>query len=345
MSIGMKPQSAPAQIEIENRRRGVGRFVRVIYALGIIGLGLYFGTSLLMSFAFLEGPGIVTAKRHQIAVPYVAHIQHVNVIIGIPVLAGDEIATIYAPDINREISGLIGARTELAIREADINIKVSIAESSLGPASERLHAARDAEKRLNEASGQAYSLGYRAEVMRESVEAVRLNAELSAGLTEAKRQLAILAERRADIDAQIARIQSSYNDGAVVTTEDGVVSTRLAAVGSIILPGEPIAEILDQDTKIIEWYLPSLQFREPRRGDRVYVTSGKNIVTGTVDEVLPITGATPNPNAPILRTPDQGQMARVKIDAHAIDLPFDSRVMVHMNYFYFVDDLIRKIRS
>jgi hypothetical protein len=83
---------------VESRRRAAGRVVRFTYAtvaFGVLGFFvIYFGAPLV----FLSGPGVVTAPRYVVSLPYTVQVSQISLVPGARVKAGEEIGAVFSPE-------------------------------------------------------------------------------------------------------------------------------------------------------------------------------------------------------------------------------------------------------
>lgn len=90
--------------------------------------------------------------------------------------------------------------------------------------------------------------------------------------------------------AERAVIQQQLNEGQVLAPQDGRVLKRLVAVGSVMLPGDPVAMIAQQDFKL-RLRIPERHARSLRAGDRIRVEgtelSEEPVKWGVIDLVYP----------------------------------------------------------
>ena len=63
---------------VESRRSATGRLVRLIYALGVIGVLGFFVLRFSMPLVFLGGPGIVSGPREIVPLAYIAPVQRID---------------------------------------------------------------------------------------------------------------------------------------------------------------------------------------------------------------------------------------------------------------------------
>lgn len=79
--------------------------------------------------------------------------------------------------------------------------------------------------------------------------------------------------RRARV-AERAVVQQQLNEGQVLAPADGRVLKKLAAIGSVVLPGDPVAMIAEQNFKL-RLRVPERHARLLKAGDRIRIDGGE----------------------------------------------------------------------
>ncbi len=109
MNIQLRRLDPNVPDPVESRRSATGRFVRLIYAVGVIGVLSFFLLRFSMPLVFLGGPGIVSAPREIVSLPYIVQVQRMDVTPGARVEAGAPIALIQSPQFGETLSNLTRA--------------------------------------------------------------------------------------------------------------------------------------------------------------------------------------------------------------------------------------------
>ncbi|MBB4038759.1 multidrug efflux pump subunit AcrA (membrane-fusion protein) [Microvirga flocculans] len=318
---------------VESRRSPAGRMVRLIYALGVLGVVGFFVVRFVAPAVLLSGPGIVSAPREIVSLPYVVQIQRMEAEPGAKVEPGTPIALVRSPQISEIVSNLMRALADVTSREAELRVKARVARDSLESARTRLRMADDTQRRLETAAGQeSASLVYRAEVYRERALAVQNVVALEAEAEEASAQLMKLAETRQQIQAQLDRTQKEFDGGRVVSPVAGIVAARPARAGETVVAGSSIAEIFQSGETYVDWYIPDFRFFDPQPGHKVFVVQGRFRASGIIAEILPISDTIESGRGSILRDPQTGQVARIRLDPGVQGPALNASVHVHMYY-------------
>ena len=135
-----------------------------------------------------------------------------------------------------------------------------------------------------------------------------------------------------DLQEQFDRTERDFDAGRVLSPTDGVVATHLARAGETVLAGSSIAEIFQAGDVYVDWYIPDFRLVDPQPGYRVVIAVGRNRVLGTIGEILPISDTFDNRRSPILREPQRGQVARIRLDPDAQPPALNATVQVYMYY-------------
>jgi biotin carboxyl carrier protein len=329
---------------VESRRRGAGRFVRFIYGAGVLGVIAFFVIRFGAPLVYLEGPGIVSANREVVSLPYTVQVTRVDVAPGARIGAGAPIAMVRAPQVRETVANLLRGLAEVSGREAELRVRARVARDTLDASHSRLRMADEALIRLEEsARRESASLIYRGEVYRERAQAVQSVVSLEAEATEASAQLVRLSETHQQIQAQLDQAEREFDGGRVLAPVTGIVSTRLAKAGETIAAGSSIAEIYQSGAIYVDWYIPSFRLMDPKPGQRVLVVSGRNRITGEIEDILPISDWIDAKRTSVLKDPQSGQVARIRLDEGTKPLTLNATVAVHMYYLAATDRIARGV--
>ncbi|WP_201860790.1 HlyD family secretion protein [Microvirga soli] len=333
MNIQLRRLDPNVPDPVESRRSATGRLVRLIYAVGVIGVLSFFLLRFSMPLVFLGGPGIVSAPREIVSLPYIVQVQRMDVTPGARVEAGAPIALVRSPQFAETLSNLTRALAEVTSREAELRVKARLSRDSLGSARSRLRVADESLSRLEKiANTESASLAYRTTVYRERAEAVQNVVELEAAAEEASTQLLRLAQTREQIQSQLERAEREFDGGRVLSPVTGIVATHPARAGETVLAGSSIAEVFHDSEVYIDWYIPDFRLVDPQPGYRVVVGIGRTRVLGTISEILPISDTFESRRSSILREPQRGQVARIRLDPDVSPPALNSTVNVYMYY-------------
>jgi hypothetical protein len=318
---------------VSDRRITSGMQVRFFYALGLIAVFGYFIYYFGQVLIFIDGTGIVTSDVNSISVPFIANVKTINIQPGMKIDKGEEIATIYSPEINNELSRLLTTIASLEQRQEELKTKISIANSTLNHAKLRTAAAKSAEKKILLSKTNSLNTAYKLEVLREASTAAQSESQLSNEKERATIEINTLELKLSSLEKQLFIARTEYNNGKIVSMKAGVVGARIAHPGETLLPGQNIADVYDDTQNYIRWMMPYAKWHHPKANDQVYVIFGNNYLKGYVWEVSPVTDLLDNKRTSVLREPEQGQVVKIKLKNDTDALPIGAQVEVRMMYF------------
>lgn len=338
-----QPDLPLAPHPVRGRRARSGLLVRVIYGLGVLAVGLYFAWYFGRSLLFLEGAGFVTAPLYDLSTPYLSQVVHMNVTPGIEVEEGDLIATLTSPQLDKEVNELDAILIEQREKEADLKIRLSVAEATLDNARKNVELTEEAARRLDPSGAGITSLSYRMDVYRERSQAHLQLAQAEAEAREVKVQLDLFSSNRHDIRIKQHALLAAFDDGRIKAPVSGLVGNELVHTGEVIKPGDRIAEIYDTSERYILWHLPAFSLREPQVAEVVYVHYGSKILPAYVYEIQQIAQQAPAVNQSVLREKPQQQVVLVKLMNENVKLPINAQVTVRMNYSGVMEGITRVV--
>jgi RND family efflux transporter MFP subunit len=109
-------------------------------------------------------------------------------------------------------------------------------------------------------------------------------------LDEARTALNVAENSLRARSAERAVVQQQFNEGQVLAPADGRVLKRLIAVGSVVLPGDALAMIAEQNFKL-RLRIPERHARSLKLGDKIRVDGGErgNFASrsGVIDLIYP----------------------------------------------------------
>jgi HlyD family secretion protein len=315
---------------VESRRRVAGRLVRIAYATIVFGVLAFFVVYFGAPFVYLRGPGIVTAPRHVVSLPYTVQVSHMNVAPGATVKAGEEIAQVLSPEQDSIVATYMRALADIAGRVAELRIKARIAQDSLEAARSYMRVTEEAAERIDAMS--AATVTFRMEVLRERASARKAVVSQEAEVSESAIQLASLDEFIQQLRGRLDEVERHFGQGRVVAPITGIVSTDPARVGQSLVAGTPIAEILDSTDIFVDWYIPNERLIDPKVGNDVLVLFGNRRIPGKIIEILPVSGVYGGTQQLLARARPATQIARIRFDADASPPALNSTVYVHMHY-------------
>jgi multidrug resistance efflux pump len=315
---------------VESRRRAAGRLVRIAYATIVFGVLAFFVVYFGAPFVYLSGPGIVTASRHVVSLPYTVQVTQMNVAPGAMVKAGEEIAQVLSPEQDSIVATYMRALADIAGRTAELRIKARVAQESLEAARSYMHVTEEAAERIETMA--TATVTFRMEVLRERASAQKAVVSQEAEVAESAIQLASLDEFIQQLRGRLEEVERHFGKGKVFAPITGIVSTEPADVGQSLVAGTPIAELLDPTDIFVDWYIPNERLIEPEVGKEVLVLFGNRRIPGKIAEILPVSGVYAGTQQSLTRSRTATQIARIRFGPDALRPPLNSSVYVHMHY-------------
>jgi multidrug resistance efflux pump len=315
---------------VESRRRAAGRMVRIAYATIVFGVLAFFVIYFGRPLVYLSGPGVVSAPRHVVSLPYVVQVSHMNVTSGSVVTVGEEIGRVQSPQQDGVVATYMRALAEIAGREAELRVKARVAKDSLESARSYLRLTEESAERI-EGSATA-TITFQVAILRERAAARKAVVSLEAEAAEATAQLALLDEVRQEVRERLDGVERQFAGGRVSAPIAGIIATNLAHLGQSLVAGTPIAEILDPSDVFVDWYIPNERFRDPKVGNDVVVVFGNRRIYGKIAEILPVSDVYAARQPSFARDRPATQIARVRFNSGESPLALNSTVHVRMYY-------------
>ena len=315
---------------VESRRRAAGRMVRGAYTAIVFGvlafIVIYFGRP----FVYLAGPGVVASPPVVVSLPYTVQVKQMMVLRGAMVNAGDEIASVWSPQLDDTVATYMRALAEVNARSAELRIKARAASESLEASRSYLRVTEEATSHLDTST--TASLTFRIEMLRERALAQKTVVAQEAEVAEASVQLASLDEFGGQLREHLDGLERNFDGGRIVAPIAGVVSNAPAIKGQTVVAGTPIAEILSPNDVFVIWYVPNERFRDPEVGRKVSVVFGRRRLEGTITEILPLSDTYGGTQSSVVRDPIATQIARVRLSPNVVPPALKSTVYVKMYY-------------
>ena len=310
--------------DVRASRRRYGRYV---YLTTVAGILIYLGNLAIGHLLWLDADGIVSAERIAVAFPYEVEVQRLDVRSGQNVNEGEMLAKVRSSQVAESIATLTARYAETYARQAELQIRVDVANAVIGRAAERLSEAEANLKRVNDTRATGFvSDSFVGSAIRERYTALQEMAVREAERRSSIEQLGNLRRAQDDAKTALDKLREQYNDGHVVAPATGVIGARLAQRGDVLRSGDYLAEVY-VGRKYVLGYLESGTLYEVNPNDRVLVTYGFGASEGTVIEVLPITVQLPPEFQKAFRPTTRGQVARIALDDDAA-FPLAAKVRV-----------------
>ena len=307
--------------DVRASHRNSGRFV-------YIGLVMVTAAWLADVFAgpylWLDAGGLVSADRAVISSPNDSQVVAVYASPGQMVRKGQVVALLESPAVTQAVADLKTRYADAAVKAAELNIRLNVADSVEQLGIERLKLAEENYAKL--ASNHGYATDLTVQASMQQLYDARLQVATQKAQREgAADQLHTLGATLEDAQQSIAHIQSRYNDGKVLAEDDGIVGAQVAQRGDFLRPGEPLMELFTGRPYVLG-YLETSALYAVRVGDHVHVQAGFRETEGTVTEVRPIAVQLPPEFQKTFRPRGRGQVA--KIELKDADFPLSTKVEI-----------------
>lgn len=321
-----------------SRRATAGRFLRFIYGSVVIFLGLFLAWQVIKPFIYTQSSGSVVAPYFVVSTPYTARVVDLPVSPGDIVEKGQIVAIVRSPEIDALRANLLGSIANQVNKEADLNIRLLVAQSSLESARERAAAAEDCSDVVAQNPEQVTSI-FRGQIMRECAQAQAALAQIEAEISETSKQIATIRQAKDDIENVRMFVDKAFNQGQQLSPIDGVVANHTANPGQSVMASTSIVEIYDPNQLYIQWILDADRLMQPQVGAPVYVLDGNRVMHATIKQVYSISEQAQD-GATVFSRIRSGQLVRIKLNVNETYPAYMTDIEVRYNYWRFMDKAV-----
>lgn len=309
----------------QKARRNYGRY---FYIAAVIAIFAYLGNIFFGNLLWLKAEGLILSDHVIVASPYAVQVTRMAVQPGQLVQQGDVLAKVSSPQIMEAMATLTSRAAETTARQAELAIKLEVANAVMKTAEERL---KETELQLRKVNTSRAGLGFVSDAFAANVQKDRYAAMQEKVSREAERrgtiqQLAQLDLSLGEARAALEQLRLSYNDGVIIAPADGTVGPKTAVQGDVLRPGDNLMQLY-VGTKYALVYLETGTLYEVKLGDPVRVADGFKQTEGTVFEIQPITVPLPAEFQRAFRPPSRGQVAKIRLETEET-FPMASKVSV-----------------
>lgn len=314
------------------KRRVTNATGRMIYLVLLMGFGLAGANYLAGDFVFFKADGLVVRDKSVVAAIYVARVGEVRAREAQLVEEGDILFQLQSTEMLERLADLSTRRAQLAAKAAEFKVK-SETISQLLPLANKIEmetgktVVKFDKLRLN---GLATSAGY-DNALKASYDAQLDRVRMATQKRVFENELASLTAAQSDADAAIADLKQHYSGGIVRASTSGVVGTSVPSVGDVFGAGQPIMSIYSGEVYVLA-YLPRRYLFPVDVGQQVNVSDGRNDVTGTIAEILPLTGALPMEFQNTFKPRDRNQLAKIRFSSPP-SFPLHEKVTLSVSLF------------
>jgi biotin carboxyl carrier protein len=317
------------------RRAKAGRPLRIVYAIVVLGFGVFLGWQIIKTLLYTQSAGTISARLYVVSTPFVSRVVDLAVTPGQNVIQGQVVATVRSPEIDSLRLNLLSGVAEQVNKEADLRIRLLVATNSLSAATRRLESAQ-AIIDLMTSHPRDVTAVFKADALREQAMAALALAQIEADISETANQIDAVRKARLDIEVIQSFVDHAFNDGMQLAPISGVASAQVANPGQSVTAGSPIIEIYDPTDLHVQWVLPADRLTQPQAGAPVYVLDGSRVMHATIKEVYSISDKAQTGSTVFGRI-RSGQLVRIEIDADQAYPAFGTDVEVRYNYWRILD--------
>ncbi|SEG61344.1 HlyD family secretion protein [Bosea lathyri] len=309
----------------QKARRNLGRY---FYVAALAGVFIYLSNIFFGHLLWLRAEGLVVSDYVIVASPYAVQVTKMMVQPGQQVKQGAVLAKVSSPQIMEAMATLTSKAAETTARQAELAIKLEVANAVLKTADERL---KETEAQLRKVNTSRASLGFVSDAFAANVQKDRYFAMQEKVSREAERHGAIQQLAQLDVSleearAALAQLRLSYNNGVIEAPSDGTVGSKTAIQGDVLRPGDNLMQLF-VGKKYALVYLETGALYEVKLGDRVNVADGFKQTMGAISEIQPLTVPLPAEFQRAFRPPSRGQVAKIELETEVI-FPMASKVSV-----------------
>ena len=325
-------RSRPRPDNLKNQPRTSQSLARRIYLASLLLGGGWIGFQIFGPLVFLDADGMIMQDHKVVGADYTAQVLSMTVGPGDRLAAGQRIASLTSTQMLDVLSDLTSREAQATSRRDQIDARLAAIKATL-PAADQRKSEADAARAAVEMAARhgLVTVTRRAEVSLSRYEAARDVESLRA-------EAASLVSERSAVEGNLNRIaaaldaaRATYHDGAVFSPVDGTVGPKVAAPGTVLLPGEPLAVVYDGPQYVVA-YLPTNRLYSASPGDRVIVSDGGTRQRGQIERVEGLADALPAEFQSSFRSLERRQVVRVALDDGAAAFPLLAKITVS-NWF------------
>ncbi|MGZ9102705.1 MAG: hypothetical protein ACXW3Y_07340 [Rhodoplanes sp.] len=309
---------------LKNQVRAGQSLARRIYLGALVASAGWIAFQVFGPMVFLDADGLVVQDRAVVAPAYAAQVVDVTVHPGDSVSAGARIGNVVSMQMLDLVSELTTREAQTRARQEHIDARLIAIRGTLPAADQRAEQSLAAQQAIERAmAGGFTTVTRRAEVAQARYEAAREAAALRAEAASLESEKTALEGNLSRIVVALEKARQTYRDGAIVASVGGTVGAKVVPAGTVLRPGEALADIYHGDKYVIA-YLPTSRLYPIAIGKPVIVTDGVNRHKGHIER---ITDAVPAEFQSNFRSVERQQVARVMMD-DVNSLPLLSKIKV-----------------
>jgi multidrug resistance efflux pump len=262
----------------------------------------------------MDADGMVLQERKVVMPSYPAQVISLAIGPGDSVRQGQPIATVVSAKMLDLISDLTTRQGQARSRQEQIKARLQAIADTMSAADKRVSDATEASRAVEKAKAGGFSTVTRyAEVAQERYLALREAASLRAEAAGLESERAALEGNLSRLTAALDKADQTYRDGEIVAPADGIVGTKVVSVGTVLSPGDHLAEIHHGETHVIAYFTTNRLY-SITPGKEVVITDGVNRQAGHIQRLESIADRVPPEFQSNFRSVDRQQVVRVSME-------------------------------
>jgi len=337
-------RSRPRPDNLQNQPRTSQSLARRIYLTALLIGGGWIAVQIIGPFAFLDADGMIMQDHKVVGADYTAQVLSITARPGDRLAAGQRIGMLTSTQMLDVLSDLTSREAQATSRREQIEARLAAIKATLPAADQRKTTAEAARAAVETAAKRGLTtVTRRAEVSLARYEAAREAEGLRAEATS-------LASERVALEGNLNRIataleaaRATYRDGAIFSPVEGTVGPKVAAPGTVLRPGEPLA-VVYYGLQYVVAYLPTNRLYSPKPGDRVIISDGGTRQPGRIERVEGLADALPAEFQSNFRSLERRQVVRVALDDHGAPA-FPLLAKITVSDWYAPANLVSEMRG
>jgi multidrug resistance efflux pump len=337
-------RSRPRPDNLQNQPRTSQSLARRIYLAALLIGGGWIAVQIIGPFVFLDADGMIMQDHKVVGADYTAQVLSITARPGDRLAAEQRIGMLTSTQMLDVLSDLTSREAQATSRREQIDARLTAIKATLPAADQRKMAAEAARAAVETAAKRGLTtVTRRAEVSLARYEAAREAEGLRAEATS-------LASERTALEGNLNRVATSleaaratYRDGAIFSPVEGTVGPKVAAPGTVLRPGEPLAVVYYGPQYVVA-YLPTNRLYSAKPGDRIIVSDGRTQRPGRIERVEGLADALPAEFQSNFRSLERRQVVRVALDGDGAPA-FPLLAKITVSNWYAPANLVSEMRE
>jgi multidrug resistance efflux pump len=305
------------------------KLIRWTYLFAVVSMLVWITTSLIGGYAFKSGDGLVVGDLGQISPEFTVTVLEILVRNGDEVKKGDMVARVSSSRVAETIAILTSQSSQLGTRMAEITSKAGVIDQMVESAEARDRIIRSTNDALQISKDKGYlpaltQLAVADQMFKGKQELELLRTEKE---TMSQQVGQIIAASRST-DQAILDLQTLFDAGRMKAPMDGIISGVEAGIGSVIVPGSLVAEMVGKERYIVA-YFPVSRLYELHENAPVTIEVGLGKwLRGSIAHVAPIAQRLPKEFQKTLAPVERQQLVRINFDKDVEPPPYFTKVTI-----------------